>query len=82
MCIGVFLVHPPLASVLLFASVERCFVSRMQDFFKTFFCKTSHDNYYFDVMQTMASFEKNGFQPFFEFLNGMPPPPPGFDVIL
>ena len=27
------LVHPPLASVLLSASVERCFVSRMRDFF-------------------------------------------------
>ena len=26
------LVHPPLASVLLSASVERCFVSRMRDF--------------------------------------------------
>ena len=26
------LVHPPMASVLLSASVERCFVSRMQDF--------------------------------------------------
>ena len=30
---GVFLVHPPMASVLLSASVERCFVSRMRDFF-------------------------------------------------
>ena len=29
----VFLVHPPMASVLLSASVERCFVSRMRDFF-------------------------------------------------
>ena len=29
---GVFLVHPPMASVLLSASVERCFVSRMRDF--------------------------------------------------
>ena len=27
------LVHPPMASVLLSASVERCFVSRMRDFF-------------------------------------------------
>ena len=27
------LVHPPMASVLLSESVERCFVSRMQDFF-------------------------------------------------
>ena len=26
------LVHPPMASVLLSASVERCFVSRMRDF--------------------------------------------------
>ena len=30
---GVFLVHSPMASVLLSASVERCFVSRMRDFF-------------------------------------------------
>ena len=29
----VFLVHPTVVSVLLSASVERCFVSRMQDFF-------------------------------------------------
>ena len=29
---GVFLVHPPMALVLLSASVERCFVSRMRDF--------------------------------------------------
>ena len=28
-----FGVHPPMASVLLSASVERCFVSRMWDFF-------------------------------------------------
>ena len=28
------LVHPPMASVLLSASVERCFVSHMRDFFK------------------------------------------------
>ena len=31
----VFLVHPPMASVLLSASVERCFVSRMRDFLFT-----------------------------------------------
>ena len=30
------LVHPPMASVLLSASVERCFVSRMRDFFFIF----------------------------------------------
>ena len=30
----VFLVHPPMASVLLSASVERCFVSRMRDFLR------------------------------------------------
>ena len=29
---GVFLVHPPVVSMLLSASVERCFVSRMRDF--------------------------------------------------
>ena len=29
---GVFLVHPTVISVLLSASVERCFVSRMRDF--------------------------------------------------
>ena len=29
---GVFLVHLPMASVLLSASVERCFVSRTRDF--------------------------------------------------
>ena len=29
---GVFLVHPPMASVLLSASVERCFVSHVRDF--------------------------------------------------
>ena len=31
---GVFLVHPPMASVLLSALVKRCFISRMRDFFK------------------------------------------------
>ena len=31
---GVFLVHPTMVSVLLSALVERCFVSRMRDFFK------------------------------------------------
>ena len=30
---GIFLVHLPMASVLLSASVERCFVSRMRNFF-------------------------------------------------
>ena len=30
---GVLLVNPPMASVLLSASVERCFVSRMRDFY-------------------------------------------------
>ena len=30
----VFLVHPTVVSVLLSASVEKCFVSRMRDFFK------------------------------------------------
>ena len=30
---SVFLVHPTVVSVLLSASVERCIVSRMQDFF-------------------------------------------------
>ena len=30
---GAFLFHPPMAFVLLSASVERCFVSRMRDFF-------------------------------------------------
>ena len=34
---GVFLVHPPMASVLLSASVERCFVSRMRDFLNIYF---------------------------------------------
>ena len=34
---GVFLVHPPMASVLLSASVARCFVSLMRDFFFVFF---------------------------------------------
>ena len=29
---GVFLVHPTVVSVLLSASVEKCFVSRMRDF--------------------------------------------------
>ena len=33
MVFWVFLDHPPMASVLLSASVERCFVSRMRDFF-------------------------------------------------
>ena len=32
----VFLVHPPMASVLLSPSVERCFVSRMRDFSSIF----------------------------------------------
>ena len=31
---GVFLIHPSMASVLLSASVERCFVSRMRDFYR------------------------------------------------
>ena len=35
---GVFLVQPTMVLVLLSASVERCFVSRMQDFF----CKSLH----------------------------------------
>ena len=34
---GVFLVHPPMASVLLSASVEICFVSRMRDFYFYFY---------------------------------------------
>ena len=33
----VLLVHPTVVSVLLSASVERCFVSRMRDFFKFIF---------------------------------------------
>jgi hypothetical protein len=33
-CFGVFLVHPPMASVLLSASVERFSVSRMRDFYE------------------------------------------------
>ena len=33
----VFLVHTTMVSVLLSASVERCFVSRMQDFFLAIF---------------------------------------------
>ena len=33
---GVFLVHPTVVLVLLSASVERCFVSRMRDFCLTF----------------------------------------------
>ena len=32
----VFLVHPTVVSVLLSASVERCFVSRMRDFYQLF----------------------------------------------
>ena len=32
----VFLVHPTVVLVLLSASVERCFVSRMRDFFNVF----------------------------------------------
>ena len=36
---GVFLVHLPMASVLLSASVERCFVSRMRDLFLSFLDK-------------------------------------------
>ena len=48
---GVFLFHPTVVSVLLSASVERCFVSRMRGFLfillepysKSFFCfRTSH----------------------------------------
>ena len=38
---GVFLVYPPMASVLLSASVERCFVSRMRDFFCWKYTETS-----------------------------------------
>ena len=33
---GVFLVHAPMASVLLSASVKRCFVSHMRDFFQLY----------------------------------------------
>ena len=32
-CLFTFEVHPPMASMLLSASMERCFVSRMRDFF-------------------------------------------------
>ena len=41
----VFLVHPTVVSVLLSASVERCFVSRMRDFYK--------DN--FDCLRTIMT---------------------------
>jgi hypothetical protein len=41
---GVFLDHPPMASVLLSVSVERCFVSRMRDFLKLFFPKIAQNN--------------------------------------
>ena len=34
------LVHPPMASVLLSASVKRCFVSRMRDFFSSCYIST------------------------------------------
>ena len=35
-------------------------------FEKLFFCMTNLEYYYFDVMQTLANFEKkNGFQPYF-----------------
>ena len=42
-----------------------------------------HANYYFDVIQTMANFQKWGFNPIFEFFNGRAdlPSPPGFNVI-
>ena len=36
------LVHPPMASVILSASVERCFISRMRDFFLVFFYTTMY----------------------------------------
>ena len=42
------LVHPPMASVLLSASVERCFVSRMRDFF-------SRNYYNFCLYQSVES---------------------------
>ena len=41
------LVHPPMASVLLSASVERCFFSRMQDFFLKINHATSSNLYRF-----------------------------------
>ena len=39
----VFLVYPTVVSVILSASVVRCFVSRMQDFF---FCPAEHSQHY------------------------------------
>ena len=41
-CFWVFFVHPTVVSVLLSASVERCFVSRMRDFCIVFNIFLSH----------------------------------------
>ena len=54
------LVHPSMASVLLSASIERCFVSRMQDFLLIFlqnipFQRTTHINYGFNSMTVLKN---------------------------
>ena len=51
LCFWVFLVHPPMASVLLSASVERCFVSRMRDFLCNF-CEICKKRTY--IIQTLV----------------------------
>ena len=45
----VFLVHPTMASVLLFALVERCFVSRVRDFFALY---SLHQDASFELLNT------------------------------
>ena len=52
----VFMVHPIVVSVLLSASVERCFVSRMRDFEKLIlvFCFGGGVNIFFVVVVVMV----------------------------
>ena len=49
----VFLDHPPMASVLLSASVERCFVSRMRDFYIVFTYFASSTGYEEDIFTNL-----------------------------
>ena len=59
-----FLVHPTVVSVLLSASVERCFVSRMRDFFKVTFIKYSiGQHFYCNIPVSQKAFHKEIMQP-------------------
>ena len=52
---GVFLVHPPMASVLLSASVERFSVSRMRDFYHIFLLTYTSEKQIYNRTQRACS---------------------------